>query len=181
MRKQVKLNNKKTEKPNPVKSIFAAEYCTGKTLMAVTVLKMFEMILVTIFGLFLGIFAPLSVFLGAEDPLPEAIRAGVVWLISSALYIVGFFALMLGNSKIALIIQCVASIGTLITYSSYQELYADDPNFMGPTILYMPCIFITLFTLAIMLVINMPKWLDKRQKTLNEKAPSILGDDNDKE
>ncbi len=180
MRKQVKLNNKKTEKPNPVKSIFASEYCTGKILAAVTVLKMFEMILVTIFGLFLGIFAPLSVFLGNEDPLPEAVRAAVFWLISSGIYIIGFFALMLGNSKIALMIQTVASVGTFITYSFYNQLFADDPTTNGPSILFMPCLFITLLTLAIMLTIHLPKWFDKRERMLSEEAPSILGEDDEK-
>ena len=164
---------------NLLKIMFTTEHCTGKRLAAVTTLKMFEMILVTIFGLFLGIFAPLCVFMGVDDAEPMAIRAAVFWLISSILYLGGFFALMLGNSKIATIIQVIASVGSLITYSTYQQLYADNPNVSGPAILFMPCIFITLFTLAIMLTINIPKWFDKRQRMLSEKAPSILEDDND--
>lgn len=178
MRKQIKINKKPAEVNKPSGGgIFDTEYCTGKALAAVTVLKLLEMILVTIFGLFLGIFAPLSIFLGVEDAQPLVIRAGVSWIISSVLYIVGFFALMLGNSKIALIIQSVASIGTFITYSAYTQMFANEPNSTGPSILYMPCLFITLFTLAIMLVINVPKWVDRRVKMLSEKAPSILGDD----
>lgn len=179
MRKQIKLNKKTEKTPKSSGGIFAAEYCTGKTLAAVTVLKMFEMIMVTIFGLFLGIFAPLSIFLGIEDADALAIQAAVSWLISSALYIGGFFMLMLGNSKIAMIVHAAASIGTFITYSAYTQMFADNPNSTGPSVLYMPCLFIALLTLAIMLVINIPKWFEKRMKMLNEKAPSILGDDDD--
>ncbi len=181
MRKQVKLKKKVEYTPRESGGFFSAEHVTGKALAVVTTIKMFEMILVTIFGLFLGIFAPISVFAGSEDPLPEAVRAGVFWLISSGLYIIGFFALMLGNSKIALIIHTVASVGSFITYANYQQLYADDPTTNGPAILFMPCIFITLMTLAVMLVINVPKWLDKRERKLSEKAPSILGNDDNNE
>lgn len=179
MRKQVKLNKKTGNTTDKAYGILATEHCTGKQLAVVTTLKMLEMILVTIFGLFLGIFAPLCVFMGIDDADPAAIRAAVFWLISSVLYLGGFFALMLGNSKIAAIVHAVASVGTLITYSTYQQLYADNPNVTGPSILYMPCLFITLFTLAIMLTINIPKWVEKREKMLVEQAPSILEDDND--
>lgn len=181
MRKQIKINKKTEETPKLHGGIFAAEYCTGKTLAAVMVLKMLEMILVTIFGLFMGIFAPLSIFLGVEDADALAIQAAVSWLISSVLYIGGFFTLMLGNSRIATIVHTVAAVGTFITYSAYTQMFRDNPNSTGPSVLYMPCLFITLLTLAIMLVINIPKWFDKRVKMLNEKAPSILGDDDDKE
>ena len=182
MRKQIKINKKNEEAPKLGGGVFAAEYCTGKTLAVVTVLKLLEMIIVTVFGLFMGIFAPLSIFLGVEDADAFAIQAAVSWLIASALYIGGFFTLMLGNSKIALIIHTLAAVGTFVTYSSYMQMFKDDPNSVGPSVLYMPCLFITLLTLAIMLVINVPKWFDRRMKKLNEKAPSILGDDstNDK-
>ena len=175
MNKNVKPGKKSESKFN---IIFAAERCTGKTLAVVTVLKMLEMILVTIFGLFLGIFAPLCVFLGINDAEASTVQAAVVWLISSVLYIAGFFALMLGNSRIAMIIQGIAAVGTLVTYSIYSQMFSDNPNSTGPSMLYMPCLFIAMLTLAIMLVINIPKWFDKRQKMLSEKAPSILGDEN---
>lgn len=180
MRKQIKLNKRSESSADTLKSgFFAAEHCTGKTLAAVTVLKMLEMVLVTIFGLFLGIFAPLCIFLGIDDAEAPAIQAAVVWLISSVLYIGGFFTLMLGNSKLAMIIQGIAAVGTFVTYSIYSQMFSDNPNSTGPSILYMPCLFIALLTLAIMLTINIPKWFDKRQKMLSEKAPSILGDEND--
>ena len=45
--------------------------------------------------------------------------------------------------------------------------------------LYMPCLFITVMTIVIMLLINLPKWIDKRVQKANEQAPSILEDSND--
>ena len=182
MKKQIKISKKSEEAPKNHPrpgGIFAVEHCSEKAFAAVMLLKMFEMILVTIFGLFMGIFAPLSIFLGVEDADALAIRAAVAWLISSILYIAGFFTLMLGNSKIAMIVHTVAAVGTFIVYSAYSQMFADDPNNVGPSILYMPCLFITLLTLAIMLTINIPKWFERRMKMLNEKAPSILGDDED--
>ena len=43
--------------------------------------------------------------------------------------------------------------------------------------LYMPSLLITFFSIAIMLVVNIPKWVDRRIEKENEVAPSILGDE----
>lgn len=82
---------------------------------------------------------------------------------------------MFGRSKTAAVIHAVAAIMTLITYSSFSKLFAEIPDSRGPSELYMPCLFITVLTVFIMLLINFPKWLNKRIDEENSAAPSILG------
>jgi Na+/melibiose symporter-like transporter len=84
---------------------------------------------------------------------------------------------MLGHSKIASLIHAVGAVGTLITYYNYMLLFADVADNNGPSALYMPCLFLTIITIIIMLLINIPKWLDKRYQKEHEVAPSIISDD----
>ena len=139
------------------------------------ILKVLELIMTTIFALCLGIFGPLAIR-AMDDPEISGDPSSIYWLISSAIYIVGLFVLMLGHSKIATVIHVIAAAGTLVTYSSYMQMFRDVETGKGPTALYMPCLFITVMTIVIMLLINLPKWVDKRVRKANEQAPSILGD-----
>lgn len=181
MRKQVKITSKKPDnnkKPERKSAFFLVEdQGEGAARIAVIVLKLVEIVLTTIYALCLGIFAPLVIWFGAEEvEAAYGITAGI-WFGSSVVYIIGLFTVMLGHSKTASVMHALASVGTLVTYQRYKGLFADVSNSSGPTGLYMPCLFITLATVFIMLLINVPKWIDKRIKKLNEKAPSIFGDE----
>lgn len=182
MRKQVKLPPQKAQAPKRTEDkggfvFFVGDQGEGAGKTAVIVLKILELILTTIFAVVLGIFAPLCIWYGdiveaevASDP------SAVWWLVSSIVYIIGLFALMLGKSKIATVIHVIASVGTFVTYHYYTKLYEGYEG-NGPTVLYMPCLFITMLTIAIMLIINVPKWVRRRVEKESETAPSILGGD----
>ena len=179
MRKQVKLpppknqKNAKTSKSEDKDGFifFVKDQGEGAGKIAVIILKVLELILTTIFAVVLGIFGPLCIWYGdivdsevASDP------SAVWWLVSSIVYIIGLFVLMFGRSKIATCIHLAAAVGTLVTYHSFSELYENN----HPAALFMPSLFIAVLTIAIMLVINIPKWIQKRIERDNEEAPSIL-------
>ncbi len=182
MRKQVKLpppknqKNAKTSKSEDKGGFifFVKDQGEGAGKITVIILKVLELILTTIFAVVLGIFGPLCIWYGdivdsevASDP------SAVWWLVSSIVYIIGLFVLMFGHSKIAACIHLAAAAGTLLTYRFYIELMEGFEG-NGPTALYMPSLFIAVLTIAIMLVINIPKWIQKRIERDNEEAPSIL-------
>lgn len=181
-RKQVKLPPKKGSEVKTEKDsffFFVKDQGEGAGRVAVIVLKVMELILVTIFAAVLGIFAPLCIWYGdfvAEEMAADP-SAGW-WLASSIVYIIGLFFVMLGKAKTAAVIHVIAAAGTLVTYSYYMRLF-DGYEGSGPTLLYMPSLFITVITIAIMLIINVPKWLDRHIEKMNEEAPSILGEKRD--
>lgn len=186
MRKQVKLpppkNAKKPQENEKKKdSVFFVKYQVhGVRKAAVIILTGIELMLATIFALVMGIFAPLSIWYG--DMLDAEIAADpliIWWFISSIVYIIGVFFVMAGHSKIATVIHVIAAAGTLTAYHFNMQLNMrlfDDANGSGPIPLYMPSIFITVATIGIMLIINVPKWIEKHEEKANEEAPSILGD-----
>ena len=157
-------------------SIFEKEKPLEKYIPVIMLLRVLAVILTAIFALCLGIFAPLCIMLGIEDPEYAGDIATKFWLISSILYTLGIFVLMLGSTKIAAVIHVVASAGTLVTFFRYMELFKDVPDNNAPVWLYMPCLGITVLTVAVTLLTNVPKWRIEQNKKQNEKAPSILGD-----
>ncbi|MDE7360998.1 MAG: hypothetical protein K2N38_03590 [Oscillospiraceae bacterium] len=180
MGKNVKLKNKRTEKKTPEKEsffFFVRDQGEGAARVVVIILKILELVMTTIFCVCLGIFGPLAIR-GMDDPVVSSDPSSIYWLASSCVYIIGLFVLMFGHSKIATVIHVIAAAGTLVTYASYAKMFKDqDPSIgMGPTALYMPCLFITVMTAVIMLLINLPKWVDRHVQKVNEQAPSILGD-----
>lgn len=183
-RKQVKLpppkNAKKRAENKESYFFFVKDQGEGAGKVAVIVLKILELILVTIFAAVLGIFAPLCIWHG--DFVAEEIAADPStgwWFASSIAYLVGMFALMLGRAKTASVIHIIAAAGTLVTYGGYTRLF-EGYDGSGPTALYMPSLFITVITIAVMLIINVPKWVERHIEKMNEEAPSILGDNKDK-
>lgn len=178
MGRNVKLNKKipvqkKAEKESFF--FFVRDQGEGAARIAVIILKVLELIMTTIFALCLGIFGPLAIR-AMDDPRISSDPSSLYWLISSVLYIIGLFVLMLGHSKTATVIHVIAAVGTLVTYSAYMRMFRDVDTGNGPTALYMPCLFITVMTIVVMLLINLPKWIDKRVQKANEQAPSILDD-----
>lgn len=189
MRKQVKLPppkkaNLKKEEVKEGFVFFVKDQGKGAGKVAVIILKVIELILTTIFALVMGIFAPLSIWYGdifdAEMAAYPLIGALIMWwLISSIVYIIGLFFVMSGHSKIATVIHVIAAAGTLTTYHFNMQLNMllfEDTSSSGPIPLYMPSLFITVATIGIMLIINVPKWIEKHTQKVNEVAPSILED-----
>ena len=179
-RKQVKLPPPKDAKKRAAEKdsffFFVRDQGEGAGRVSVIVLKVLELILTTIFAAVLGIFAPLCIWYG--DVVAEEMAADPSagwWLASSIGYIVGLFFVMLGKAKTAAVIHVIAAVGTLVTYSYYTKLFEGYEG-TGPTLLYMPSLFITVITIAIMLIINVPKWIERHIAKMSEEAPSILGD-----
>lgn len=184
-RKQVKLPPKKDVKKKKAEEekggffFFVKDQGEGAGKVAVIILKVIELILTTIYAAVLGIFAPLCIWNG--DIVAEEIAAdpsAVWWLVSSIVYIIGMFFVMFGHVKTATVIHIIAAAGTLVTYSCYTKLF-ENMESRGPTSLYMPSIFITIVTIGIMLIINIPKWVDRHIEKVNEAAPSIIDGNTD--
>lgn len=184
MRKQVKLNIKKDETREKKQNsgfFFFVEQGRGAGRIAVNVLKVLELIVTSIFAFTLGIFAPLCIWNGEQvEPELTADPSVLWWMLSSIVYIIGLFMVMLGHSKTATVIHIIAAGGTFVTYSFFTELYKNAET-TGPTMLYMPCLFITMLTIGIMLIINVPIWIDKRIEKENATAPSIFDDKDERE
>lgn len=177
MRKNIKLHNKKPL-PKPHKDtyfFFVKDQGTGAARVWIILLKLAELALTTIYGLALGIFAPICIFFGLQDAAVSYNTAAAFWLVSSIAYIIGMFFVIFNKTKTAFVIQLMASVGTLITYKTYLKLL-EGYDATPPTGLFMPSLFITAITLAIVLIVNIPLWIEKRYAKLHEKAPSILGD-----
>ncbi|MGN0579121.1 MAG: hypothetical protein ACI4J4_10925, partial [Ruminiclostridium sp.] len=71
-------------------------------------------------------------------------------------------------------------IGTLVVYGGFASLYAAVEDNVGPSGLYLPCIFITILDIIIAAVEereNIKKLLERRNDKKEEIAPSILSDD----
>ncbi len=169
-------NNSKTANKHEY-ILFVKKQGEGGIAIFVVVLKVIELVLTSIFALCLGIFAPLCVWFGLENNSEVSADPAVTfWFISSILYIIGLFAVMLGHLKTAAVIHTLATVGTLLTYYRYSLMYADIPDSNGPTGLFMPCIFITMLTIIMMLLVDIPKSIEKHNRKKNEKAPSIFGD-----
>ena len=172
--KNAKAPQKKEEKKGFV--FFVKDQGQGSGKVAVIILKVIELILTTIFALVLGIFAPLYIRYGDFAVAEIASDPSITWwFISSIVYIIGLFFVMGGHSKIATVIHVAAAAGTLTAYHFNMKLFAASDS-SGPVPLYMPSLFITVATVGIMLIINVPKWIEKHEEKANEEAPSILGD-----
>lgn len=154
---------------------FVPDQGEGAAKYIVIALKILMLVITTIFALVLGIFGPLCVW-NPEAQMDAAGNPGVLtWLISSCVYIVGTFVIMLGHSRIASVIDIIAAAGSLVTYYLFETSKVGST----PTPLYMPCVALTVLAVVIAMLINIPKWLEKQAEKANEKAPSIIDDSDD--
>lgn len=157
---------------------FVPDQGEGAAKYIVIALKILMLVITTIFALVLGIFGPLCVW-NPEAQMDVAGNPGVLtWLISSCVYIVGTFVIMLGHSRIASVIDIIAAAGSLVTYYLFETSKVADTG-STPTPLYMPCVALTVLAVVIAMLINIPKWLEKQAEKANEKAPSIIDDSDD--
>lgn len=149
------------------------------------ILKCIMLFLTAIWGIGCGILFPL-VILGMGEEVVTADIANdyviIVWLVTSIIgYVIPSVLVMCKLCKTASVMSLVGFVGTLIVYSRFAELYAHIENNVGPSELYLPCIFITLTILAITVIENRFKIkniLEKRNDEKNAVAPSIFGDGN---
>ena len=178
MGKQIKLYKKEStqKKHRDTHFFFVKDQGEGAVRVLIIIFKLLEIILTTILAVCLGIIAPLVLMLGEPDEINYA-AAAVPWIISSVLYIAGLFLMIFNLSKLGAGIHLAAAVGTLVTYGSFRAILKDYPDLRAPAHLYMPCLIITALSVAITLMVNIPIWWEDYNKKQNEKAPSILGDD----
>lgn len=182
MGKQIKLNKKTdtSQQKNQRDShfFFVKDQGEGAVRVLIIIFKLLEIILTTIFAVCVGIIAPLVLMLGEPDEI-NCTAAAIPWIISSVLYIIGLFLMIFNLSRVGAGVHIAAAVGTLVTYGNFRAILKDYPDLQSPTHLYMPCLLITALSAAIMMMVNIPIWWEDYTKKQNEKAPSILGDDND--
>lgn len=179
MRKNIKLN-KKPEQPAPKEShfFFVKDQGTGAVRVLIIIFKLCELFLTTVYGVCLGIFAPLALWLDDEIEVDYTVPAAL-WLAASMFYIAGLFVLIFAKEKPASVIHGIAAVLTIATYGSFRAVQEYDAN--GPAELFMPSLIITALTVTILLLVNVPEWTRRYIEKRDEKAPSILGDDDEKE
>ena len=161
---------------------FVPDQGEGAAKGVVIALKVLMLIITTICCLVFGIFGPVVIWTG--DSYADGVSgnpAVLTWLISSCIYIVGTFVIMLGHSRVAAIIDIVGMLGSLATYYLFVTNAFDPDISVGPTQLYMPSISLTVIAVIIAMLIHIPKWLDRQAEKAREKAPSIIVDDDDDE
>ncbi len=198
MAKNYKLESKnKMKKKNAADGRFNVEtgffrrYVTSRTGgIVIMVLEVLSLILTSIFALCLGVFG--SIFMGTEydfsategmtasaiDLLHKIegyiVPANTLWLISSIIYIVGTFLLMFGLCRIAAGVHISATVMTVISHSQFMSAHALMGSERDPAVIMMPCIFITIISIVVVMIVYIPRWLDKKNEKDNAKAPSIL-------
>lgn len=177
------MSNKNKKKQTAQESkgfmFFVPDQGEGAAKVIVIALKVIMLIITSICALCFGILGPVCIWVGEYDYEIVENPAILTWLISSCIYIVGTFVIMMGHSRIAAVIDCVAAVGSLVTYYLFVTHSADPDISTGPTMLYMPCIALTVLAVVIAMLINIPKWLEKQAQKAHEKAPSIIKEDDD--
>ena len=142
----------------------------------VNILKVTEIILVAIWGVVFGIFAPLSLISSGEAISEHYILW--VWLINSAVcYLVGTVIVMMKHYKVALCFHTVGLAASIFIYGVFNSLF-EGTNGQNPAQLYMPVIAVFFVTLAITLISNsgeINRLLSTKKEKKYEAAPSILG------
>ncbi len=151
------------------------------------ILKGIMLFFAAIWGIGCGILFPAVILMVGSEIVPADIAESpviVIWLITSVVgYVIPSILVMCKLCKTASVLSLIGFAGTLVVYSGFADLYQHTEGSNGPTELYMPCLFITLFIIIITVLENAGKIQDmlndKREKQ-NAAAPSIFGSDNDK-
>lgn len=203
MAKNYKLESKnKIKNKNSADGRFTVEtgffhrYVTSRTGgIVIMVLEVLSLILTSIFALCLGVFG--SLYMGTEydfsvtesmsqstvDLLNQIAGyihpANTLWLISSILYIIGTFVLMFGLCRVASGIHISATVMTIISHSLFMSAHSLMGSERDPAVIMMPCIFITIISIFVVMIVYIPRWLDKKNEKDNARAPSILAEEED--
>ena len=142
----------------------------------INILKVIEIILVAIWGVVFGIFAPLSLISSGEAISEHYILW--VWLINSVVcYLAGTVIVMMKHYKLALCFHTVGLAASIFIYGVFNSIF-EGTNGQNPAQLYMPVIAVFFVTLAITLISNFDeinRLLSTKKAKKYETAPSILG------
>ncbi len=197
MAKHYTLNTKNKKEADgrfSVKCGLFHRYISSKgTGIAVLILELLSLALTSIFSLCIGIFGASFMaaqyaedFSGMADATDYALRiadlvmtGNTLWLISSAVFVVGTLVLVLGFSKISCLIHGAATVCLMIGYSRIMQAHELFGTEADPGSIMLPNIFVFIITVVIALLVNFPKWLDKKHERDNAVAPSILSDKED--
>lgn len=196
MAKHYTLNTKKKKEVDrfSVKCGLFHRYISSKgTGIAVLILELLSLALTSIFSICIGIFG--ASFQAAQYETDFAqldasqtfavrianlvIPGNYLWLISSIIFVVGTLVLVLGFSKISSLIHGAATVCLIIGYNMIMEAHELVGTEADPGSIMLPNIFIFIITVVIALLVNFPKWLDKKHERDNAVAPSILSDKED--
>lgn len=151
------------------------------------ILKIIETLIVCVWGVAVGIFFPVCIMTMGTELVPQDIADRtdimVVWLITAAVgYVLSGALIISRHYRIAAGLSVLGLVGVLVVDSMFAELYQYTQDSTGPDNLYLPLIFATLldiFILAIEERANIAKLFESSRAKKEEKAPSILGDDNE--
>lgn len=183
MGKKYTIKTKKEPELGYVRAgLFHRYECSAGKGVVILILELLQLVGTTLMSMCFGILVPISSWLG-EDLFGDLAGHYVftIWFIMSLLYIAGTMIVILGKPGIASIVHGVAAVMTLVMYYIFAAInaeYGQDIS-SGPTALYMPSLFIMVISVVIFMLIAIPKWIEKREKQLSEKAPSILKDEED--
>lgn len=197
MAKHYKLNTKKKNEADnrfSVKCGLFHRYISSKgTGIAVLILELLSLALTSIFSLCIGVFGAsfqasqyATDFSNLTDATDYVLRianlvipGNYLWLISSIIFVVGTLALVLGFAKITCLIHGAATVCLMIGYNMIMQAHELVGTQADPGSIMLPNIFIFIITVVIALLVNFPKWLDKKHERDNAVAPSILSDKED--
>ncbi len=197
MAKHYKLNTKKKNEADnrfSVKCGLFHRYISSKgTGIAVLILELLSLALTSIFSLCIGVFGAsfqasqyATDFSNLTDATDYVLRianlvipGNYLWLISSIIFVVGTLVLVLGFAKITCLIHGAATVCLMIGYNMIMQAHELVGTQADPGSIMLPNIFIFIITVVIALLVNFPKWLDKKHERDNAVAPSILSDKED--
>lgn len=197
MAKHYSLNTKKKNEADnrfTVKCGLFHRYISSKGAgIAILILELLSLVLTSIFSLAIGVFGAsfqasqyASDFSDMSDATDYALRianlvipGNYLWLVSSAVFVVGTLVLVLGFSKISCLIHGAAAVCLLIGYNMIMEAHNLVGTQADPASIMLPNLFVFIVTVVIALLVNFPKWLDKKHERDNAVAPSILSDKED--
>lgn len=141
----------------------------------VKIIKAVEMVITAIWGIIFGIFAPIALMGSGERISGDPILW--VWVIHSAVYIVGTIIVMLKCYRVALGVHFVGLCASIYIYAVMQGMFAELTT-QNPAQLYMPIILLPFLTLAIAIIANKER-IERKLSGVKEKdyapTPSILG------
>ncbi len=148
------------------------------------ILKIIETGIVCIWGVAVGIFFPVCIMAVGAEIVPADIASRtdimVIWLVSAALYILAAALIFGKHYRIAAVLSVLGLVGVLVVNGMFDALYVYTEESSGPDELYLPLIFATLLDIFILAVeerANIAKLLESKKAAKEEKAPSILADD----
>ena len=198
MAKHYKLSSKKKEADGRFYiscGLFYRYTATKPCGIVILILEILAIVLTSVFALCLGVFG--SIFMGSmydftitDDMSQSTIDfvnkiagyidpANILWLVSSIVYIVGTLVLVLGFSRIAASIHACATAMTITSYSFFMSAHELMGSEKSPAGIMLPCIFITVVSIATVILVHFPKWIDQKNERDNAVAPSILSDKED--